>query len=302
MKLLLKDSDRRFSSLLFKVMAFLGAAFTILLVLFFGGAFRQGVFEPTQPVRFYAYSGADLKVGMPVRFRAFAIGSVTRFSLQEDGHVDVSADIHTRYIKFLRETSAARIAREGVIGSSYIALDTPDLDAKPLKSNAYLALQPAADFEQIAKELKAQVEPVIVQMSETAQRLNDPQGDLHQTLANLRQFSAGLDETRQKIDTLLVNSNRLLDHDVRQTVRTVNQQLPHLLTELDATVVATRQSTEILQKTLTQTAPHAAPIARQADRLLQNSNETLDAVRGAWPIQPLLPSQNGVLLEHDSHD
>ena len=89
----------------------------------------QGWFEPSTPIRLYAASGSDLKPGMPVKFRAFKIGAVQSITLKDDAHVDVVARIENRYLKFIRQTSLARLSKEGLIGNSFISIETSDTSA-----------------------------------------------------------------------------------------------------------------------------------------------------------------------------
>ena len=291
-----------------RVGMFLCGALALFISIIFTAGQAQGWFEEHSQLRLYAQSGADLKKGMPVRFRAFDIGTVEHFSLQEDGHVEVVLEIKTRYLRFLRTTSSARIARQSVIGNSYIALDTLDTHAPPLRENGYLALAPAADLEQVARELQIKLEPVVDAMNDIAQRLRDPNGDLNQTLRSLQQASAGLVETQDKLNRVLDTSQGLLEQEVKQTLQssqhtlqTVQQHVPPVLADIQATSTAARQTAEAVKNITEQASPHAAGIAQQTERLLDNSNQTLDAVRGSWPLRHLFPTTPAV-VEQDSHD
>ena len=82
----------------------------------------------------------------------------------------------------------------------------------------------------IAHDLKNRTIPIIDSVQTTLDYVNDPKGDIQQTLANVRQLTAELRETRVSVDRLLRRVDGLADKEVRDAVSQANQ----LLTRADA--------------------------------------------------------------------
>lgn len=290
---------------LFITLALLGA-----LALLGVRLWAQGWFEPGTPIRLYAASGSDLKPGMPVKFRAFKIGTVEQIALKDDAHVEVQVRVENRYLKFIRQTSLARLSKEGLIGNSYISIETSDFAAPPLARNGYLGLMPSADLEVIARQVKEQVDPVIEQLHVLLLSLNHPQGAFQRSLGEMARFSTGLNDTRQQLDRLLAHSDSLLDRDVRTAVRssaqaldTVNRDLPTVMRQLNATTQATQAASQSLNQAMQSSATQLPGLIRDSRLLIQQSNDTLDGLRQNWPLKQLsAPSGNDNGDVHGAQD
>lgn len=247
----------------------------------------QGWFEPSTPIRLYAASGSDLKPGMPVKFRAFKIGAVQSITLKDDAHVDVVARIENRYLKFIRQTSLARLSKEGLIGNSFISIETSDTSAPALGKNAYLALMPGTDMEVIAQQVKDQVDPVIAELHTLLAGLNHPQGPFQQSLRHLAVSTGKLNDTHTQLNSLLRHTDTLIDRDARQTLTAINRDLPAVMRQLNATTQATQAASQSLNDAMQASATQLPGLIRDGRLLIQQSNDTLDGLRQHWPLKQL---------------
>lgn len=270
-----------------RLWAFAALALLGLVALLGARLWLQGWFEPSTPIRLYAASGSDLKLGMPVKFRAFKIGAVDSIALQDDAHVEVVARIEDRYLKFIRQTSLARLSKEGLIGNSYISVETSDFSAPQVLRHGYLALMPTPDLEMIARQVKDQVEPVITELHTLLTGLNHPKGAFQQTLRQLASSSAQLGDTQTRLNALLAHSDSLIDRDLRQTLTVVNRDLPAVMRQLNATTLATQTASQSLNDAMQASTTQLPGLIRDSRLLIQQSNDTLDGLRQNWPLKQL---------------
>jgi ABC-type transporter Mla subunit MlaD len=208
-------------------------------------------------------------------------------TLKDDAHVDVVARIENRYLKFIRQTSLARLSKEGLIGNSFISIETSDTSAPALGKNAYLALMPGTDMEVIAQQVKDQVDPVIAELHTLLAGLNHPQGPFQQSLRHLAASTGKLNDTHTQLNSLLRHTDTLIDRDARQTLTAINRDLPAVMRQLNATTQATQAASQSLNDAMQASATQLPGLIRDSRLLIQQSNDTLDGLRQHWPLKQL---------------
>lgn len=302
---LLRDADARFRALPWKLAAFgltalLGAG---LALAFF--AWRQGYFEDKTPIYFISDTGTDLRIGMAVKFSGFKIGEVTDLKLEKQGQVGrvrIATLIEDRHLKWVKADSIGRVGKEGFIGDSYIDVGIGDPRLPPVEHDTELEFMPAKSLDDVLREVRDRAVPVFDQVELLIRRINDPQGDLNQTLANLRKLSADLHATRGKVDAALGQVDRLAGKEVPATLASARQaleradrslqsveaQLPALLQRTDRTLGNLEAASATARQALDAAAPDAVGLVRDSRELARKGNETVDAVSGAWPLKSLL--------------
>ncbi|GHD60149.1 MlaD family protein [Jeongeupia chitinilytica] len=307
---LLRDSDPRFRWLGWRVGAFvligLGMALALLVVL----GLRQGYFVPKTQLHFVAEHGAGLTPGMQVRLSGFKVGVVDAVSLNEQAKVDVDLLVEARYIKWIKPDSMAILQQDGLIGDHYIEIAGGSPNQAPIKEGGRLTFAPALGLSEIALDLRQRIVPVIDSVQTTLDIVNDPNGDLRQTLANVRGLTAELRETRASVDQLIVNLNALSSRDLPAVAQTGQQALarvdaiaaelqgrmPTMLDRIDGTLQhASRAASEAeammvtTRRAVDAAAPRLPSILRNGDAVLQTSRDALDGASQSWPLKNWLP-------------
>ncbi|GLR14298.1 mce related protein [Chitinimonas prasina] len=303
--MLLRDNDPRFRALPWKLALFgLAALISSAAILLFL-AIKQGYFEAKTPISFISDSGNDLKLGMAVKFSGFKIGEVTDLSLDANGPVSrvrISVLVEDRHLRLIKPDSVGRIAKDGLIGDGYIDVGIGSATAPPVERDAELEFVPAKSLDEIMREVRDRAMPVINEVETMIQRVNDPQGDLHQTLKNLRTFSAGLNETRNNLDQVLISVNQLTGKEVPATLATtrqaleradaslqqIEQRMPGLLDKADRTLGHLEAAGNATNQLVKQIGPDAVGLVHEGRELSRKGNETIDAVTGAWPLNKLI--------------
>lgn len=114
--------DPRFKNIEFKVGLFVFVALILFFVFIIGFLIQQDFFSPKVKVVFISESGEGLAKSMPVMYSGFQISKIYSIELRDDGLVELRAMIPTRYKKWVKPQSKARIQAQGVIGANAIVL------------------------------------------------------------------------------------------------------------------------------------------------------------------------------------
>lgn len=304
---LLADRDRRFRRLGLKVALFAGTALGAVLVLLGLYAGAKGYFVDKTPVRFEALTGTDLKPGMAVKLSGFKIGEVHQVALNERARVDVEMLIESRYMKWIKADSVAEMAREGMIGDSYISLKSGSPELEPLPPEVSIRFQPGESLNDIANDVRNRAVPVIDGMRELLGYINDPKGDVRQGLHDVRALAAELRATRKRLDKLLTTTEKVVADDTRQTLTAardtmakadaalarLDTAIPALqartetaLTQLDATTAEARQTLSTATTLLQQASPRLNQTLDNSNALIGEARAAVQSARTRWPFAP----------------
>ncbi|WP_028451184.1 MlaD family protein [Chitinilyticum aquatile] len=311
---LMRDRDPRFRFLGWRVGL---TGFALLIMLLALAAFlgeRSGLFEHKTRVHLVAENGTGLLPGLQVRLSGFRIGVIDEVQLNSEARVDVELLIETRYMKWVKTDALAILQQDGLVGDHFIEIAGGSAKAAPLAEDGVLTFVPAMSFADIAQDLRNRTLPLLDEFQKSMLYVNDPQGDVRKTVANIQTMTAEMRETRKQLDALLANVNTLADKDVRQTlVQTrelllradamaaeVQQHLPAMLADAASGVRSLQQTAadasatmQTLRRTSEQVAPQMPGILRNADNLLYDADYTLQGVQQSWPLRSMLPPPPG---------
>lgn len=298
--------DPRFRRLGLKLGLFIGLGLVLAVGLLTGMAYRQGYFSAKTPVSFVAESGSDLRPGMAVKLSGFKIGEVRSVALNQQARVDVEMAIEDRYMQWLRRDSVATLAREGMIGDSYISLSAGSPGLPALTAEDRLRFELGRGLADIALDLRNRVVPVIDEMQRLLVYANNPDGDLRRSFAELRALTAELRESRRRLDATLASLHALGRDEApatlaraRQTLEQADRSLqqleaavPKLQQQAGSALQALEQSAQQAGATATRagtlldrTQPQLEQVLREADVLLRDSRAAVRAARTRWPFR-----------------
>lgn len=310
---LLEEKDERFKNLFGKA-----ALFILLAVLGIGAVvlwtgIKKGMFTATTPIYFVADSGQDLSEGMPVKFSGFKIGKLNMLALDEQGHVQVEVIIDSKHLGLLRQDAVISLRKEGVIGDGVLDISQGS-EAKPgLVSGDKVRFERANGLEQAVIEVKNRIMPIL---DDVHQVLSDPNGDVRQTLKNLRQLSAGMNDTQQRLDRVLESVDSNLNnelgpllHSLRQTSTKMEHDLPELLKKADSGMENLRVTTEVLRAAVQQSVPQIPGMLGEARETLGKTREmvgttqeVVDSLSNTWPLKGSVAEPEKGPVRMDSHD
>ncbi len=305
----LRDNDPRFKWLSWRVGVFAGAilATFVVLLVFLGD--RQGLWSSKAKVHFIAESGSGLKPGMQVRLSGFRIGVADAVKLNDQAKVDVTLLIEQQYMRWVKEDSIAILQQEGLIGDHYIEIAGGTVKAKRLADGGSLFFAPALGIADIAQNLSNRTLPMIDSVQQTFDYFNDPKGDIRVMLTNVQLLTAEVRGTREKLDSLLMRVDGVVDVEGRATLRSAEQLLrradtvanelntklsPVLLSAASVGVSADSAAKDasatmtVLRQAVEQSAPTLPSVMRNADELLYGGRQTLDGLQQSWPLNTII--------------
>jgi phospholipid/cholesterol/gamma-HCH transport system substrate-binding protein len=136
-----------------KVGALVLAATAILIgLIFLMTGSSGGLFSRKIDLRAYFPNAAGIKVGAPVTLEGVTIGNVTKLRVVPERNpnpVEVKMQIGERYLPFLHTDSTASIAQAGVLGDSFVDIDSTRATGPPPRNNAELAVAGAPTIQDV---------------------------------------------------------------------------------------------------------------------------------------------------------
>lgn len=311
----MKETDERFFHLskkigLFIFITILGIAGVIVFI-----GIQRDIFIKKTTLYFVSENGQGLNEGQAVKLSGFKIGKVEKLSLDDVAKVKVEISINSKYIKWIKTDSIIKLTKEGYIGDAVLEVTPGSAQAKQVEEGGYLSFQGAKDINEIIKELKDDIKPVLLDIKQIIHYLNDPEGDMKQILSNTNRLSLDLNNTRELVDTMLKNTDKNIDNTVKktdkllnainETVDTTNNMLknietkvPGILDRVDRGLANVERITEDIRN-ITSEAP--ALVDRVTD-ITDDTKEITGAVKKIWPISSHIKQPQEKTLEVDSYE
>src|SRR5215831_15809585 len=113
-----------------------------------------GVFTPRITLTSYFDNASGLRPGAPVRLSGVDVGNVTHIGIVRDKPltpVEVIMKISTRYDYAMRRDSVTSLETAGVLGETYIDIDSSQAVGGPLQDGDILPTQVHPDFNQVVR-------------------------------------------------------------------------------------------------------------------------------------------------------
>lgn len=298
--------DPRFQRLGLKLGLFVGGALLLCVVILGAMAVRQGYFSPKTAVYFQADSGADLRTGMAVKLSGFKIGEVSSVELNRQARVDVTMQIENRYLEWIKLDSVATLAREGMIGDSFISVSRGNPDLPALAPEERLRFVAGSSVGDIAIDVRNRVVTVTDELHSFLAYMNDPRGDVRGTFRELHVLAQQLQQTRKEVDTALASVNRLAAREAPETlaqtraalaraesslaelekaIPALSSQAGTSLQKLDAATGAATEAAVRAGKLMEDTQPRLARTLTEAEVLLRDGRAAVNAARTRWPFK-----------------
>ncbi len=314
------ERDPRFKRLEAVVGAFvLGALAAVVAAVMYIGT-EKDLFGEKYYLQFRSDSGTGIQKGMPVKLSGFRIGRIQKISLDDQAKVIVRMKIDRKYSKWIRADSTATLRTEGLVGDSLIDVSVGSPGGRALSDEDFLPFQEEEGLNDIAIELSDSVKSVLLEVRQTVAYINDPQGDIKRMLANVRQLSGDLEETRRNADGLLLaatdNVGRLapmldnlsaaidgVDRRLTPLLDNVGSRLPALLDRVEGTVSNTEKITGDLRKAAEQAAPRISPLLSGAEELVEDAGDLVKGTKKMWPFKKHIPRETRPgIVPGDSHE
>lgn len=324
---MIQEEDVRFKNLEKKIGAFAAVALAGLVVVLALISLDKDLFTQKYQLKFTVDKGSGFSRGMPVKLSGFRIGRIKSIALNDLAKVDIYIEIDKKYQKWIRSDSTAKLTKEGLVGDSVIEVSVGSPAQPILKDSSIIAYEKTKGLEELANEIGDKVKPVLIEVRDIIGYVNNPDGDIKQSLRNIKDLTHDLQHTRQNADNLLNGGRsdikRVADAGVnvldetRERVRSlqptlekvdatlaeVNRQLPPLLdkvgTNLSQLEITTRELGRMSEKTM----PRLPSVVNRADDTLESTDTLMKAIQDMWPFKSHVPVPNDrELVPGDSYE
>ena len=321
------EEDRRFRHLEKKIGIFVAVALAGAIgVLIFLGADKD-LFAKKYHLVFTVDKGTGFSRGMSVKLSGFRIGRINSISLNKTARVDIEIQIGKEFQKWIKRDSTAKLVKEGLVGDNVIEVSVGSERAEILPDGATLGYEKTRGLEEVANELADKVKPVLIEIKDIISYVNDPNGDIKQSLNSIRTLTADLQGTREKVDELLIDSRQnaaLLSADSRMLLKNasdrisaaglvlekadrsmagVEQKLPLLLDKAIMTMGSLDKTGKNLEKISEAVLPRTPVLLNSAESTLQGADSVMNALKDVWPLKNHLPvAQEMKFVPGDSHE
>lgn len=326
---MIKEEDSRFRNLEWKIGIFIAVALAGIAIALILYGLQKDFFTPKYHLHFTVDRGTGFAKGMSVKLSGFRIGRITSIALNDQAMVDISAEIDNKYRKWIRSDSTVKLVKEGLVGDNIVEVSVGSFEKPELKDNDAITYVKTKALDELADEIADKIKPVLIEVRDIIDYINNPQGDLKKTIRNLELLSRNLEDTRQHADKMLVSAtgsidrvttrtnmvldvtNKKLDSiDLAPTLNRVNSAIEHLDKKLPAILDKTDATLENINKIsndtrlLTEKAfPKIPGLVSQAEDVMLSSDRLVNSIRNVWLFRDSsTPADNKLFIRGDSYE
>ncbi len=286
-------ADNRYHRLGKKIFIFFAGAVVLVAVFSLATAYKQDYFTKMTTLYLFSDNATGIKRGMAVKILGFNIGEVESIAIEPNAKVRVKIAVQSDYMRFVTLDSRAKLFKEGMIGESVIEITPGSQELRPMAHNAVLPFSRGHDLSEIADELYGEIKPVLKGVGRAVAAVNDPEGDVQQSLRNMNKISKNALSITEDAASRLP---RLLS-EAESITKTVNDGLPVIIENSKQSLENIRSATSDL-KQITAASAHEIPQVLQGGQaLVKDSRSIVDGVKEAWPVRNMIaPPQEQPLL------
>lgn len=320
------EHDKRFEGLEPRTGLFIAIAVLIVLGTIVASLIKHDAFTTTTRIFFFAQSAQGIHKGMSVQLSGFKIGTVQDLNIEPDARVRVTLAIDEKYTKLIPKDSEVGLSKEALIGASFIEIEPGKDRTQTVAEDSVLRFYRAIDFADMAQDLKEKLDPILADVKQVTQSINDPQGDIRKTIVNVRQATALVAELAQQVSQLAKHSearvdaiagkvDRVLDQTgpvlerargvldtAARSLDTVDRQLPALLLRLDQSLKNVESVTADARRLSSSLGDELPPAIREGRGLVEDAHEIVDGAKQAWPVRNFVAPPGQKALPLDSYD
>jgi phospholipid/cholesterol/gamma-HCH transport system substrate-binding protein len=114
----------------------------------------SGLFTPRITIKSYFDNASGLRIGAPVRLSGVDIGNVTKISIVREKPltpVEITMKVSTKYSYDMRRDSVASLETAGVLGETYLDIDSSQAVGGALQDGDTIPTQVHPDFNQVVR-------------------------------------------------------------------------------------------------------------------------------------------------------
>lgn len=324
---MIRETDSRFRHLETKIGAFVALALVgcLAVVIFIG--VESDLFSAKYTLHFTVDKGTGFSKGMPIKLSGFRIGRISSIALNREAKVDIVVTIDRKYEIWIRRDSVARLVKEGLVGDAVVEISAGSPGQPQLQDGELLTFEKSKSIDEQIDEISEKVKPVLLEIKEIISYVNNPDGDIKRSLANIQTLTADLHGTRRRADKLLDHTTTDIDQLARKgsaalehvdrsltsldaslahldsVTGQIERDMPQLLKRIDATILNLEKTSAQLRSAAEQAAPQIPPLLERADDVVRDTGTLVGSVQDLWIFSSDEPQQTAPrLVPGDSHE
>ncbi|MBU0631014.1 hypothetical protein KKA17_00040 [bacterium] len=252
---------------------------TVITIFFYLILKEKGAFEKRYNYNFYAASAAPFKVGMPIQYSGFDIGTIDDIKLTDDGNVHLIFSVSKENTKWVSEHSLLLLVKP-LIGSPHIEV-LSTVGNTPLKPDTTLELLESDDINDMITKLQPAITKIIkiIDNIETlTARLSSDNGELTHTMKNIDTITTRIASNKSLLTSITgdQNSTDSLISSLNDTKKTM-QQVHDISVKVDKIMGGLNDS---LIKPSSEALKNINVIMKDIEQKLKSLDGTVKAVGG----------------------
>ena len=291
------NTDHRLAPTGKRIYLFFAGAVVLLVAFFTISAYKQNFFTRVTALYFFSDNATGIKTGMAVQTLGFHIGEVADISIEPNAKVRVKITVQTDYMRFITQDSRAKLYKEGMIGDSVIEISPGNQQLRQLAYNAVLPFSRGRELTEIADQLYGEIQPVLKEAAKTLVYVNDPAGDIRQTLRHANEAALKVQSLTSQVAAQLPPILAKTD----SAAQSINQSLPALLSNASLSLVNIRAATDDLKQLTTASVQDIPPALHDGRALVNGSLSIVKGVKQSWPVSTMIDSPGEQALPSDSY-
>ena len=256
-------------------------------------------------LRFPPEGSMELQKGAEVMLLGAKVGSVQDILVDDAGSISGTMRVRGPFMRFVRADSIALVKKKMVVtGDAYIELTRGTGEALPRTGGEIECKKDTEILQMLEKaletlEMEAEntlrlVNTAIIEYTDIAENLNDPQGNLQQLLANVNGLLLDI-RTGSGLPAKVLN-----DPALAKDVENIVAQVQELMTKINAMAAE-------LQATVAKLPPMADTLGAEVDNLpaltgdaqtmMRETSTLLDGLQKHWLLKKYMGSDDAVRSE-----
>ena len=267
----------------------------------------QHWFDPMREIdlKFPPEGSMELQKGGEVMLLGAKVGSVQDILVDDDGRISGTIRVRGPFMRFVRADSIALVKKKMVVtGDAYIELTRGTGEALPRTGGEIECKKDTEILQMLEKALETLqmeaentlrlVNTAIIEYTDIAENLNDPQGNLQQLLANVNGLLLDI-RTGAGLPAKVLN-----DPAMAKDVENIVAQVQELMTKINAMAAE-------LQATVAKLPPMADTLGAEVDNLpaltgdaqtmMRETSTLLDGLQKHWLLKKYMGSDDAVRSE-----
>ncbi len=219
---------------------------SILIFFFYLILKEKGAFETRYSYNFYAPSAALFKVGMPLQYSGFDIGTIDNIELTDKGNVHLTFSVSKENSKWICNYSMLLLVKP-LIGSPHVEIITT-VGNSPLKPNSTLQLIESDDINDMITKLQPAITKMIAiidNVEKMTSAFSQENGALNQSMENIQVLTGRFAQNKALLTSITGDqgsTDALIDslnetQKTMQQVHEISAKLDGLIGGLDANMV-----------------------------------------------------------------